>query len=145
MFILAVVSHHTWNCMDYRNYRYLTWVILYVHIYAVVHRCRKKGEGVGKYKFDPTSGLVEAAFVCLNLCFCLLLNMPLYCHNIDKPDRKKWRQLLIGWISIDRQSGNWENFPTIFRIDLMQFLKERGQRYRYTVYIAFSLKTETWF
>ena len=28
--------------------------------------------------------------------------------------------------SIDRQSGIWKNFPTIFRIDLIQLLKVEG-------------------
>ena len=49
----------------------------------------KKGKGLENVNLIRQSGLVEAAFVCFNLCFCLLLNMPLYCHNIDKPDRKK--------------------------------------------------------
>ena len=49
----------------------------------------KKGEGVENMNLIWQSGLVEAAFVCFNLWFCLLLNIPLYCHNIDRSDRKK--------------------------------------------------------
>ena len=71
------------------------------------------------------SGLVEAALVCLNLWFCLLLNIPLHCHNIDKSDKKKWQQL-IGWFSIDRKNGNWEIFPKIFYINLIRFWKVEG-------------------
>ena len=60
-----------------------------------------------------------------NLCFCLLPNIPLHCHSIDKVDRKKWRRLLLRWISIDWQSDNWENFTTMFCVDPRGFLKAR--------------------
>ena len=48
-----------------------------------------KKVGLENISFIQPSGLVEAAFVCLNLWFCLLLNIPLHCHNIDKSDKKK--------------------------------------------------------
>ena len=81
-----------------------------------------KKVGLENINLIQPSGLVEAALVCLNLWFCLLLNIPLHCHNIDKSDKNKW-QLLVGWISIDRKNGNWEIFPKIFCINLIRFWK----------------------
>ena len=131
-----------------------------------------KKVGLENINLIQPSGLVEAALVCLNLWFCLLLNIPLHCHNIDKSDKNKW-QLLVGWISIDRKNGNWEIFPKISCINLTRFWKVEGavtsfhilrtssppsfmahhciyvdrdrggQSYWYIVYIAFSLNTET--
>ena len=37
------------------------------------------------------SGFVEDAFVCFKMWFCLVFNILLYCHIIDKSDRRKWR------------------------------------------------------
>ena len=48
-----------------------------------------KKVGLENISFIQPSGLVEAAFVCLNLWFCLVLNITLHCHNIDKSDKKK--------------------------------------------------------
>ena len=79
---------------------------------------------VRKYKFNP-SGLVEATLVCLNLWFCLLFNIPLHCHKIDKSDKNKW-QLLVGWVSTERKNDNWEIFPKMFCINLMRFWKVEG-------------------
>ena len=47
-----------------------------------------KKVGLENINLIQPSGLVEAALVCLNLWFCLLLNIPLHCHNIDKSDKK---------------------------------------------------------
>ena len=52
------------------------------------HTSTEKVEGgVKNMNLIRQSGLVEAAFLCFNLWFCLVLNIPLNCHNIDKPDQ----------------------------------------------------------
>ena len=85
----------------------LSYIILYYTLYAVV--CWYQKSGVRKINLIQPSGLVEAALVCLNLWFCLLLNIFLHCHNNNKSDKNKW-QLLVEWISIEQKSSNW-TFP----------------------------------
>ena len=45
--------------------------------------------GLENINLIQPSGLVEAVLVCLSLWFCLLLNIPLHCHNIDKSAKNK--------------------------------------------------------
>ena len=94
MFILAVVSHHK-NGLHRLHVFHLSHII-YTYISSGIPRPEKWGEEVQNINLIRRSGFVEAAFVCFNWWFCLLLEIPLYFHNIVKPDRRKWRQLLVG-------------------------------------------------
>ena len=57
-----------------------------MHIYAVVCRNRKS---ICVCVCVCESGFVEDAFVCFKMWFCLVFNILLYCHIIDKSDRRK--------------------------------------------------------
>ena len=50
---------------------------------------RKVSGEVNNINLIQQCDFLEAAFVCFNLWFCLLVNIPLYFHNIDKQDSKK--------------------------------------------------------
>ena len=126
---------------------------MYKYICSGIPRPEKWGDYVQNINLIRRNGFVEAAYVCFNLWFCLLLSIHLYFSNTVKPDRKNWRQLLV-----DQQSGNWGSFPTIFCEDPTRFLKVGRvcnilpharslveERCRYIVYIAFYLNIKTWF
>ena len=49
----------------------------------------KVSEEVNNINLIRQCGFVEAAFVCFNFWFCLLLNILLYFHKIEKQDSKK--------------------------------------------------------
>ena len=88
MLTLAVANHYKDRLYTLQVFK-LSYIIytLYIHIYAVAYL--EKVVGMENINLIRQSGLVEAAFTCFNLRFCLLFNIPLYCHNIDKPDKQK--------------------------------------------------------